>query len=210
MALASSVLICGAANAASSFDGFYAGAILNGHTASISDFRDASNELFTHTSDTNYSPSLYAGYGATILNNIYLGAELNFSQEGVKYTSTEYRLNGSRSLSKVKQETTKTLGFKLGYLFTENLLTSIKYKRGDSDASASHTLCDKSGCVANGSVSANGALDVQTIALGVDYKIASNIFATVEIGKTTPTSPNIAERGNPAFYNFGAGLGYRF
>jgi hypothetical protein len=72
--------------------------------------------------------------------------------------------------------------------------------------SGGSTCANGGSCVAaNGSGSVNA--DIQTLALGVDYNLTKNVFATLELGKTTLTQ---STRMNEEFYNFGAGLGYRF
>jgi hypothetical protein len=198
--LATSVLVCGAANAASSFDGFYGGAIINGHTANISNYSSSSVTTHSFSSETSYAPSLFAGYGGTFSQILYVGAEINYSNEGSKVEET---LNDNnvffvKWLNKVKA--TKTLGVKLGYLFTDDLMLSVKYKRGNSDVEISRLGC-------NGCFESSVNLDIQSVALGMDYNLTKNVFATLELGKTTLTQSTPTSN---EFYNLGAGLGYRF
>jgi hypothetical protein len=195
-------MIAPAVMAASSFGGAYVGGAVGAYTASISNKSDF-GYTYEYSSDTNYAPSISAGYGVILSDKFYLGGEAAVTNGGA--VSSRLMSDSSGVISKYtsKAGVGKMFAIRGGYVISDGLLATVKYGRGNTDYESSVVLCNTGSCTAGSS-----NRDMQSVGIGLMYGLTNTILATVEGSKNTPTGTTNGQ--DVAEYSVTVGVAYWF
>lgn len=184
-----------------SFNGVYAGANIGAFTSSIGDKSDGIISQ-NYSSDANYAPSVVIGYGTSVYKSIYLGIAATISNGGTK--SVQTISDNSGVLAKYSSKATRShlIGLNIGYTISDNIMLYGKYGKGATAYQSSVDVCSG---VCSGS---NVNRDMQSVGLGLMYKIDDKILATAEVAKNTPTQTTAGQDVSEQVMS--VGLAYKF
>jgi hypothetical protein len=198
MMLASSVLVCGAANAASSFDGFYGGAGLSKTEMSYSIQNQNNSSVHSAYSVTNYSPTLLLGYSFKTVYGVFIAPEIEAYQSIGDSVYSVYDHGNKVRDWRAKFGLTKMLNIKVGGQVLHNLDVYGKFIRGNTDVSFEKLP----GCA--GCLSSSTNEDLKGGSIGAIYYLSNKLAVQGEYIKTALESGGAGTEGVTAsiLYNF--------